>query len=102
MQDPDAPIASGKRVFIRKQKIEIRTCSGTLADLKIIAKAWDCSVANVVWAVIVTWINDALRDREVMDLPFSHDARRILRDAHEREREALEEIFGCETPTPDQ
>lgn len=94
-ENPKAPIADNKRVFARTFEIRIKVCAGTLADLKVIGQAWQCAIPNVVWALIVTWINDSLRGRSATELPFGHSARYVLAKAHKLELELMEEEMGC-------
>ncbi len=59
---------------------------GEAADLMLIATKWGVAPAIVIWAVIAEWL--ALkRGRDVMDLPYGHSTREILRKARALEQE---------------
>lgn len=88
------PAATARRVFKRNNVLKVRVCDGTLADLKIIGQSWRCSVEQVLWAVTVTWINDSLRDRDTLDLPFTKTSKALLLKAAKAELAAMEEEFG--------
>jgi hypothetical protein len=59
---------------------------GEIADLKIIAAAWEVEVPQVIWAVMATWLSDR-RGRDIMKLPYRLRAKRILRKARGRKKD---------------
>lgn len=71
-------------VWSRVNELRCRFTNGELADLRIIAEAWECSVPEVVWIVIATWLSDC-RSRDVMDLPYRRTSRTSLIHANKFE-----------------
>lgn len=82
--------ADSRKIWGRHKEIKVRVTPGHYADLNVIAKAWNTSITNVVWLVMSTWIDDALRDRDSLDLPYRKVSRDILLRVRKMER-ALEE-----------
>ena len=70
-----------QKPWTRRHAVQTRFTAGLYADLKIIAEAWECTPAEVVWVVIATWIAGR-RGRNVMNLPYAKSSRRLLARAH--------------------
>ncbi len=88
------PIATDPKAWNRSVRLDSYFTPGMAADLLLIARAWDCTPAAVVWAVIATWVNETCRDRDVLQLPYGQSSKRILATARALEQAELEEEFG--------
>jgi hypothetical protein len=80
--------------WTRRNKLQIRFNDGELADLKIIAMAWECEVPQVVWAILATYLSDR-RGRKAMHLPYPYTALNLLKHVNAYEVN-LEEQSGVD------
>lgn len=64
--------------WCRNARYKIGVTKGTAADLRIIADAWGCTEAEVIWIVVATWVSDH-RDRDVLQLPYLYTSNLLLR-----------------------
>ena len=76
--------------WTRKNKVTVQFNDGELADLKVIAEAWEVTVGETIWAVMATWLSNR-RGREIMKLPYHVRARKVLDRARGSEVEIAQQ-----------
>lgn len=80
----------GNHPWARTERIVTGFTRGGAADLAIIADAWKCSKADVIWVVMATWLSEH-RDRDVLKLPYRKVSKALLRRAQRFEMSKAEE-----------